>query len=510
MKHSNSLVAAIALGAATMLTLTSCAGTTTEPGDEAASVLRLGVVTPLTSFAPWEASWANQSPYLQAVYDTLLVAEPDGTVTEGLATAWEYDDAKTQLTLTLRDGVEFSDGSVLTAAVVAEQLVKFRDGTSENASLLRSVAEVTAPDDATVVITLTEADPGLLGSLTKNAGLIGAEAMFDDADAQTTPIGSGPYVLDEGDTVIGSTYVFTAKDDYWNADAIQYDEIVINLYGDATSLMNAVKGGQVDASASQTPTQIPEAEAAGFTANIRESDYTGFLLVDRDGTLNPALGDVRVRQAINHALDREALVKALAAGYGVPTTQIISPSNPGYDEALDDAYPYDVDKAKQLLAEAGYADGFTLVMPSNDFVPESEFAIYADQLAQIGITVEWEKAGDDLFGKMLGGAYAAFSMLLETDTSMWNSMQFSMLPWSPWNPFKVEDPKLVAWAAELATAEGDRIDEIAVEVNEYIVEQAWYAPSHRLESAFFTDADTQVELQVDNAYPYLWNIQPAS
>lgn len=511
MMHRKRMLTVTAVGTlAAALILTGCTSSPDPSSPDAGGTLRLGVVTPLSSFAPWEAGWANQSPYLQAVYDTLLRANPDGEITEGLATEWAWDENRTQLTLTLRGDVEFSDGTPLTAEVAAGNLIRFRDGTSESAPFLAGLVSAEASDEQTLVITLAEPDPAFLVYLTQNAGLVGAEAMWASADAQTTPIGTGAYELDQESTVVGSTYAYTAKDDYWDAEWVQYDEIVISLYGDATSLMNAVKGGQVDATASQTPTQIAEAEAAGFTANTSEQDWTGFLLVDRLGQLNPALGDVRVRQAFNYALDREGLVQALAGGYGTATTQVFAVASDAYDPELDDRYPYDTEKAKELLADAGYAAGLTLVMPRNDFVPEAEFAIYAEQLGAVGIKVEWEQTADDLFPRMLGGSWAAFPFRLQTDPTAWQTMQFSMLASSPWNTFHVEDPQITEFRDQMRAVDAEESEQIGRDLNAYIVEQAWYAPTFRPETAFFTNAATETDLQVGNAYPYLWNFRPAS
>ncbi|MFJ2620972.1 ABC transporter substrate-binding protein [Glutamicibacter sp. NPDC087344] len=498
-----SLVAALALAGC------SGSGNATTSDSETPSELRLGVVTQLTSFAPWEASWANQSPYLQAVYDTLLRTEPDGTIVEGLATEWTWDETRTQLTLKLRDSVTFTDGTPLTADVAAENLTRFRDGTSENASFLAGMKSAEATDETTLVITLNAPDPALPVYLSQNAGLVGAPAMFDSVDAQTTPVGSGPYSLDVDETVVGSKYVFDRNPEYWDPENTHYDEIEMTVYGDPTALMNAVKGGQVDAANAQSPTQGPEAEAAGFTVENYEQNWTGFLLSDHDGKVNKALGDVRVRQAINYALDREGLVQALAGGLGTTTTQVFSPSTAAYDPALDNRYPHDVAKAKELLADAGYPDGFTLTMPSNDFVPESEFAIYAEQLGSVGITVEWEPTGDDLFGRVLGGDWAAFNFLLQLDPTPWQTVQFSMLPESVWNVFHGADDTVAKLAEVIRTTEGAEADTAAKELNAYIVEQAWYAPVYRPYSAFMTNASTQAKVQSDNAVPYLWNIQPA-
>ena len=509
MSHSTKLArVAAAGGLITALTLTACSSPPPSTGQDAQSTLHLGMVTQLTSFAPWDASWANESPYLQAVYDTLLRTTPDGTIAEGLATAWEWDETKTVFTLTLRDGVEFSDGTALTAQVAADTLARYRDGTAANASSLAGMTSAEAPDDSTLVITLATPDPALPVYLSQAAGLVGSPAMFDSPEAQTTPIGSGPYILDTVDTVVGSTYVYEANEDYWDKESVHYDTIEMTYYGDPTALMNAVKGKQIDAANLQNPTQIADSEAAGFTAQTSELNWTGFLLTDRDGTINPAMGDVRVRQAFNYALDREGLLQALDAGMGTVTTQVFGPSSPAYDEKLDDRYPYDPEMAKKLLAEAGYANGFTLVMPSNNFVPESVFAVYKEQLDAVGINVEWEATGDDLFGRMLGGSWAAFSFLLQTNPTPWQSIQFSMLPESAWNTSHVADPTVIQLADVVRSGDTAAADAAALELNRYIVEQAWYAPLYRPYSAFITGPGTEAAIQIENAVPYLWNIRP--
>ncbi|BCW58646.1 ABC transporter substrate-binding protein [Arthrobacter sp. StoSoilB20] len=500
-----------AAGLATLVALTACVGQQSGGGGTVQSeVLRLGMVAPNTSFAPWETAWAIESPYLQAVYDTLLRAEPDGTIVAGLAEKWEWDQSKTQLTLTLRDGVTFSDGTPLTAEVTADSLKRFRDGTAANAPYLSNVAKAEAVDAKTVLVTMKSPDPSLLTTLSQNAGIVGSAAMWTDPNAANSPVGSGPYVLDKDETVVGSSYVFDARADYWDADSVHYKTITMTLYGDATALMNAIKGGQVDATASQTPTQIPEAEAAGYKTTLAESTWAGFVLADRTGKLNPALKDVRVRQAINHALDREGLVKGLAAGYGSPTAQTFDKTSDAYLPELDTAYSFDVEKSKSLLREAGYPNGFDLLMPSSNFVPEAEFAVYKEQLGKVGINVTWETTGDDLFRKMLGGTWAAFPMNLETPKSGWAGIQFALAPWAPFNVLKTEDPKILEYMSQLSTAEGDDAKKISQDLNRYVVEQAWFAPTYRAQTAFFTKPGIAVELQSDNAYPYLWNIKSES
>ena len=508
--HLTRLLPIAAIAASVALVLAACATTTAPEKSDTAPTLRLGAVVPLSSFAPWEASWANQSPYLQAVYDTILQADPSGKIEPDLATQWKWDGSRTRLTLTLRGGVEFSDGTPVNAAAVAKSLTKFRDGTSENATHLAGMESAKATDSKTVVVTLKAADPAFERYLTQSAGLVGAPSMYTSPDAKTSPVGSGPYVLNAQKSVVGSTWVFDAKKKYWNPKSVHYSEIVITAYSDATALVNALKGGQIDFAPAQTPTQVPDAEAAGYTTQYAKGAWTGFLLADRDGKVNPAIGDVRVRQAINYALDRKALVKALGAGYGAPTTQVFSTSSGAYVSALDNRYPYDVAKAKKLLAEAGYPHGFTLKMPSSSFVPAAQYAIQSDALAAIGIKVEYEPAGADLFGRLLGGQWAAFAFILGPDSTSWETTQQDLVAGATWNPFHVNDPKIDAYTEELRTATGDDANKIAQKLNKYIVDQAWFAPMYVVKSAYFSAKGTHVVLQSDNAYPYLSNITPTS
>jgi peptide/nickel transport system substrate-binding protein len=508
--HLKRAIPFAAVAASVALVLAACSPSTDSVKPAHAETLHLGAVTALSSFAPWQSGWANQSPYLQAVYDTILQASPSGKVEPDLATAWKWNGTRTTLTLTLRKHVVFSNGTPLNAAAVAESLTHFKNGTSENSPYLAGMVSATATNSTTVVVKLKAADPAFAWYLTQNPGLVGAPAMYHSSNAQTTPIGSGPYVLDAAKTVVGSKWVFDAKKHYWDPTSVHYSQIVITAYGDATSLLDALKGGQIDAAPAQTPTQVPEAEAAGYKTQFAKGAWTGFILADRKGTLNPALGDVRVRQAINYALDRKGLVKALADGYGTPTTQVFGVSSGAYVTALDNRYPYDVAKAKKLLAEAGYPHGFTLAMPSSSFVPEAQYAIQASALAAVGITVDWQPTGADLFGRMLSGSWAAFPFILGPDPSPWLTAQNSLLPGATWNPFHVDDPKIVAYTEQLRTAKGAAANTIAKKLNTYVVNQAWFAPMYLLQSAFFTAKGTNVVLQSDNAYPYLRNITPAS
>ena len=501
-----SLTAVVAVAA---LALTGCSASDTSSSGSGSDTLTLGVIVQNTTFEAANISFANESPYGQAVYDTLLKEDPTGKLLPSLATEWSYNDDNTVLTLTLRDDVKFTDGTAFNADAAAQNLTRFRDGTSPNASFLAALGTATAVDDTTVELTLTQPDPALLHYLTQNAGMQESPAAFGAADVQTNPVGSGPYILDTAKTVVGTSYEFTKNPDYWDPENVHYDNLSLKVYADTTSMLNAVKGGQINGAKLGDNTNNAEVEAAGYTLNPFELDWTGLIIFDRDGSLNPALADVKVRQALNYAIDGEAMLKATGEGLGTPTSQIFPASSAAYDEALDDRYAYDPEEAMKLLDEAGYGDGLTLDMPSTSLGNPAVFTLIEQQLKDVGITVKYTDAGNNFIADILAPKYGVSWMQLQQDND-WALINFELTPPASFNPTHYQDPTVDALVATIGTTTGDEADAALKELNAYIVEQAWFAPWYRVQSNYATDANTNVETQVGNAYPYLWNFTPAS
>jgi peptide/nickel transport system substrate-binding protein len=499
---------AVTAAAALAVGLSSCSGGGggDDSGDDS-STLTLGVLAPVTTYVAADSYWANESPYHQAVFDTVLRAEPDGTIAEGLATKWSYNEDNTVLTLTIREGVTFTDGTDLDAAAVAQNILRFRDGNSPDKARISDIADVQAPDATTVVITLSQANPSILIYLTQDAGLVESPAAFGNENLQTNPVGSGPYILDTDSTVIGTSYIYTKNPDYWDPETVHYDNLALNVYADSTALVNALKGGQINASTTADNNDLAEIEASGFTSSPLELNWEGLLLMDRAGTIAPELADVRVRQAINYAFDKESLLEAVGKGYGTVTTQVFPTSSAAYDPDLDDDYDYDPAKAKQLLADAGYADGFTLEMPSTPLLGTSTFTLIQQQLADVGITVNYTDAGNNFLSDIIAAKYPATYLYLQQDPD-WSLINFELTPAATFNPFRYEDPEVNELVERVHTSADAEYDAALQELNAYIVDQAWFAPWYRQQLTFVTDANTEVEVQQGNAYPYLWNIQP--
>lgn len=484
-------------------------GSATE-GAPAQPDLVVGNIIPPQTLDANNMNWGNQSVYAQALFDTLLRQNVNGTDVEpGLATEWSYNDDNTVLTLTLRDDVVFSDGEKLTADVAAQNLLRFRDGTSPQRAKAAGVVDAVAVDDTTLQITLSQPDPAFVIYLTQSAGLVESPATFTAADAATNPIGSGPYLLDTDATVVGTSYAFTKNPDYWDEEMTRYDNFTIKVFSDATSLLNALRGNQLDASAINDNSMLTQVEQAGYTTHPLFQSMVGLFLFDRGGALTPELGDVRVRQAINYAIDRESFLEAIGLGYGKLTQQPFRAGAVGWLEDLDSTYEYDPEKARELLDEAGYGDGFTLNMPSSAGFPQALFPLVQQQLGEVGINVTYTDVGTNIVPEILSAKFSAAYFQLQQDPEPSQLITFMLAPNATWNVFKYSDPVSDELIAKVR-AGGEDADQAAEDLNTYVVEQAWFNPWYTVQTSFVTDADTTVTINEGNAYPNIWDIVPAS
>jgi peptide/nickel transport system substrate-binding protein len=219
---------------------------------------------------------------------------------------------------------------------------------------------------------------------------------------------------------------------------------------------------------------------------------------------------VKVRQAINYAFDRPALLKALGEGFGSVTTSIFPTYSPGYDSSLDSYYTYDPAKAKQLLAQAGYPNGFTLNMPEAAALGASTYAIIAQQLAAVGIKVNYTSyTGNAIFTAILAPKFPATYFILQEDPTAWQESQFVLLPSATWNPFHDASPAVESDIKTIQTGSTAQANAAMKSLNQYLVQNAWFAPFFRQQSSFVSDKNTKVTVQAGNALPYLWNIVPA-
>jgi peptide/nickel transport system substrate-binding protein len=250
-------------------------------------------------------------------------------------------------------------------------------------------------------------------------------------------------------------------------------------------------------------------KAGGYTLFPHELDWTGMILFDRDGKMNKALGNVKVRQAINYAIDRDAMLKAYGKGFGTVTGQIFPKTQAAYDPALDTMYPYDVNKAKQLLSEAGFSGGVSISMPQVNIGTTVQYDLIKQYLSAVGINVSYQQVPlNDAITDILAPKYATSWFILQEDPTAWQLANFSIAPTATWNPFHVSDPTINAQLKTIQTGSEADADAAAKKLNQFVVEQAWFNPWYRIQSNYAANSKTTVVQQSDNAYPYLWNITP--
>ncbi|UCH26026.1 MAG: hypothetical protein JSV66_19265 [Trueperaceae bacterium] len=356
-----------------------------------------------TLIAAWQQDPVGLDPHitsarssfqvLENVLDTLLTLDEELNVQPSLAESWGVSDDGLQWTFTLREGVRFSNGRPLVADDVVFTYQRMLDPAtgSGNAYKLGGVTEVAAPDDRTVVMTLGAPNPGLLGRLAtdKTVGIIARESV-EDGTINTEPIGTGPFKITEFQP--GSKLVLERNENYWREGLPYLDAVEIRIISDDAVRRSALISGDIDW-AFAVPAQSVEELKARDDVVIDEVPAGAYWYIGVNLNREP-LNDVRVRQAIANAINRDELALAGAFGNAEPTQDPIPSSNVwdfGYAP-----YEQDLDKARALMAEAGVGDGFEFeIMPTSQYEESVRIAqVLQAQLAPLGITtsirsLEW-------------------------------------------------------------------------------------------------------------------------
>lgn len=420
--------------------------------------------------------------YVQPAYEPLIHNRSDGTLQPGLAESWELGPDNMSLTLQIREGVRFSDGDPVTADAVVASLQHAQNSGTGNGFFLAD-AEISA-EGSTVTIALPRPNPVLplmlsssygIGAIISPTGLTDPSALNADNPSH----GAGPYVFNPDESVAGDHYTYEANPDYYAPELYQHhDRIVIRVIPDAQARLNAVQSDQVDVATGDLAT-IGQAQAAGLQAIGVPFVWQGLNLIDRDGVVSEPLGDVRVRQAINYAIDRELIAGALLPGIAVPTATIAVPGGDGWSPAAGERYPYDPDRARELLTEAGYPDGFTLSVLSVQFAGIDVMAeAVAGQLAEVGITLDITLTFDEAgyVGGMMGQEYPAVAVGYGAQPVHLMGQGLFMPNAMPFNGFASQTDELDALYAAHAVAGDDERAAASAAIIEYLTENAWFAP----------------------------------
>ncbi|GAB3000299.1 ABC transporter substrate-binding protein [Streptomyces pseudoechinosporeus] len=458
--------------ALTLVSVTACSGGSGNVPAASDGTLTLAIGNAAT---PWDLATAvlgDNIQYYEPVFDSLVRLDTNADPKPNLATSWSYDKTRTVLTMKLRSGVKFTDGTALDAAAVQANLLHTKEGSNEAAGKLKAITSVDVVDSSTVAIRLSAPDPQLLASLGDPSGMIASPKHLDGKGG---PVGSGPYVLDKSATTNGSTYTFTRNADYWNKKAYPFTKIVIKNISDPTARLNALLAGQVDW-ARINPQTARQVKGRGLEVKAHPDSVEGLYIWDRAGKIVPALGKVKVRQALNYAFDRESIVKKVNLGYATATSQMATEGSSWYDKSLEKNYPYDPAKARKLLAEAGYPNGFTVTMPDVSSVAPGQQAVMTQSLQDIGIKVKVDKLPfTELFSALQSGKYA-MSWFKLASGQPWDFIQSELTKDAAWNPAKDFDPTLNSLIGKAQKATGGAQTDAFREINAYLQTNAFNAP----------------------------------
>lgn len=480
------------LAALTAAATTGCSGSgTSGTGGSAAQGDTLTVIASgaPASLDPAKANVGSDNWFVNLTYDTVLRQGPNGKVTAGLATKWGYvGTGNTEFEFTLRKGLKFADGTPLDAKAVAASLNYSRKN-GLNVSWTSAIESVEATSPLTVRINCSSPHPNLPQLMTQVlmvGSVISPKGLAAPARMGTQSFGAGPYVLDTARTATGDHYTYTPNPHYWDKKKIHWKKVVIKVVSNPNSALQAVRTRQADAMV-VTANQVDTAKSGGLKVVGAPNVFMGVNLADRKGTIAKPLKDLRVRQALNYAVDRAAITKAVAQDHGQPTSQISLPGLDGFAADYDNRYPYDPDKAKKLLAEAGYPDGFSLKVETQ--------SLFGIDLVTQAVVQQWKKIGvtadvttDTSVGQWLANATSKKFPVLGFGyggaTSYALSLDWMLPHATAFNPFATSDPKLTRMLNAAAAAPADKQPALYQDVMRYVVDQAWFVSVMRMDGLY--------------------------
>lgn len=350
------------------------------------------------------AAGAIDSVLYSNVFEGLTRFASDGSIIPGLAQSWEISDDGLTYTFKLASGVTFHDGTTMDAEDVKFSLDRARAEDSANAqkALFGSIAEVEAVDASTVKITLSAPNGSLLFNLAWGDAVIVAPESIENI--KQAPVGTGAFKFDNW--VQGDNITLARNPEYWGTPA-KLDRVTFKFISDPTAAFAAVMAEDVDVFAGYpAPENVPQFEAdARFQVIVGNTE--GETILSTNNKM-PPFDNVKVRAALAHAIDRQAIIDGAMFGLGTPIGTHFAPHNPDYVDLTGES-AYDPEKAKALLAEAGFAEGFTTTLK----LPPPSYArrggeIIAAQLREVGIeteitNLEWAQWLEEVFkGKDYG------------------------------------------------------------------------------------------------------------
>lgn len=390
---------ALALVAAGGLVLSSCTSPAALRAETGEAVVEWGASGEAPgNWDPVVTGATGDTLMMTPIYEPLLNLDEDGNPSPGLVESWKYNDDGTAVTFTLREDLEFHDGSPVDAEAAkyyVDRAIEQPD--SALAGSYANIEDVVVDDELNFTVNLKSQDYQIPYLFAIRAGLLTSqEAVEEDADEfnSRNPVGAGPFEVVE--LVPESHIVLEKFDGYWNADNIHIDRIEIDFGIDENSLVPAAQAGIYNFITMRDASSVETARRAGLDleTDISKNWYVGFLSINNN--VEP-FDDPRVVDAMRYAVDSEQIVDRALLGEGEAVRQPLPPGHPMFSNDLEEEYSFDPDKARELLDEAGYPDGFEATLESSPNITDAVNEQVQSQLNNVGINItinkdpNWEK-----------------------------------------------------------------------------------------------------------------------
>lgn len=431
---------------------------------------------------PAEATGLADASVMRVMYEGLLGFNENSELVPELATSWDVNDDATVLDFTLREGVTFHDGTPFDAEAAKAYYDWVLDPDSSGArgrSLLSDISSIEVTGPHALRITLKQPNGAFLFNLATSGARIASPASIEEYGDQIGrhPVGTGPFQFVSWED--GQSITVEAYEGYWggapNVDQIEFLEV-----NNAATRVAMLQSGEVQFS-EDLPPQLIEAVDADPNLEVVASQSTTARILQLN-TQHPPFDDVRVRQALNYAVDKDQLVNVVFRGYASPLRSPMP--DPVFGFAAQEPYTYDPERAKELLAEAGYPDGFemkVLTFTGDEYRTAGQ--VLQQMFAQIGVTLtlDQQERGalvDQIFKPLEENPTEAALVGASTptgDADRWLTVSFSRNSWPPasnnWSFY--DNPEIDSILQEArATSDQDKRAELYAQAQQIIWEDA--------------------------------------
>ncbi|HLS55206.1 MAG TPA: ABC transporter substrate-binding protein [Zeimonas sp.] len=383
-------------------------------GDVLAQAPRRGgvlrIVAPLqpTSMDPYAGRHGNDHVYLFPAFDSLIDVDLDTLEPKpGLAQSWSFPDSTT-LVLNLRPGVVFHDGTPCDAEAVRYNLERAKSHERSNVKIdMKSVDSIAVTGPSQVTLKLTKPDSVILMTLADRAGMMSSPTAIKAAGNEygRVAVGAGPWRLVSWKD--NEKLVYERHPQYWAKDVALLDGLEFSVIPEVNTGLRTVVAGQNDFVYGLAPQQKPIIERSGLQMVQGSTLATWQIYLNYS---KPPFDNVKVRQAMHYALDRDEFSRLTTAGMAEPTTQTLPRGHWGYDKTLEGTYKHDPKRARELLAEAGYPNGIDVeVIGRNDQRSQQQAEVLIEQYRKSGIRLKFmnvpaNELGAKFMGERIGNA----------------------------------------------------------------------------------------------------------